>query len=174
MVVRVVLIGLFALMLAGCRDRYREIYSTTLLPGKNCPVLDDTLLYDSVQNIRYSRLEAGGTFGLRLIYPLPEQSRERELLVTVSGNTRTNNAYSKGLIVVSTSNATKGQTSWDALRMSYQYTAMNTWCAYRDSVKLSAKYYDKLYDQITVYTHLPNNGEKYDIDGIKITVLQKE
>lgn len=171
---RLLLISLMVVMLVGCRDRYREIYSVTLLPGKNCRVLDDSLLSDSLEKFNYSRLSKGGTYAMRLIYPVPIELRGQELLVTVSGWSRTTNAYSNAIVVVSTSNAKKGQTSWDALHLAYSYTAMNTWCAYRDSVKLRADYYGKLYDQITVYTHLPKDGEKFDTDQMKVTVFQKE
>lgn len=160
-------------LVGACGNRFQPVHTEVLLPGKNCPVLDDTILVDAATGKPFSRLEAPGTYGMKFDYQIPPELLNHDLLLTVSGKTRSNRVYSKGLVVVSTNHPQTGQASWDPLPMAFQYTAMGTWCSYRDSVQLRSDFYGKKYTSLSVYTHLAGDNEQFDVDQLKIVISKK-
>lgn len=161
---------LFALCSCG---RYKVIRTDKIVLDKNYKRIEDTLLTDSLEHLTYSRLSKSGSFGMRRVYELPEKSQGKELIVAVSGRCRTSSAASDGMIVVVAHSKKNKQLSWDLIRMKYQFTALNQWCSFRDSIRLPTDFYGTQYNRITVMTHLPNGGEKFDLDGLNIEIREK-
>jgi hypothetical protein len=162
------------LMLCGCHDSFETIYTDAVVIDENYQPVEDTVLTDSVQHFKFSRLHRADTYGIRLAYKVPPESQGKSLYVIVSGRTRTNLAYSTGHITISSGSKKNGQTSIDALEMRYQYTDVNRWCDFRDSVRLAPEYWNKRYDAISIVAHLSMKsvGENFDLDGFHVTIKQ--
>lgn len=163
-----------ALALTGCHDRYLSIYETMLFPKTGYRSQDDTVMTDSLSGQLFSRLQRAGTYGIKLDYDLPQQHRGKPLVVVVQGVTRTSNAYSNALIMVSASTAKKGQVASERVTMRYQYTAMNQWCLFRDSVLLRPEYFGSIPEHLTIYTHLPQGNELFDVKDLTVTISEKQ
>jgi hypothetical protein len=164
----VVLIPL--LLLAGCGDRY-DIIADQAVSVKEARHLSDTLMQDSL-GFYFSRLNKPSTFGLSCSFDIPEKNQNKELFVVAYGRTRSNYAQSGGIIAVAT-HFNNDQVSWMVLPISIHITDTNTWCTFRDSVRLSNKIDNKSYNHISVVTHLPNSTkEKFDMDTLHVLLKQ--
>lgn len=170
---RVLAISFFLFALFGC-GRYKVIHTEKIVLDKNYKRIEDTLLTDSLEKFTFSRLTRPGSFGFKTVYNLPEKSQGKELIVALSGRCRTNLAVSDGMIVVVAHSKKDKQLSWDLVRMKYQFTDLNKWCSFRDSIRLPADFYGTQYSRITILSHLPAGDEKFDLDGLNIEIREKQ
>jgi len=156
----------------GCGKKYKTIFTETLVVDNKYKQHEDTVLIDSIRPVLFSRLYRPNSFGMRTAYQVPTESQEKKMYVVVSGRSRNNYAHSNAVIVVVTHNAKNEQLSWDFIRMKYQYTEVNYWCNFKDSLKLPPNFYGKEYNLITVMAHLPEGVEKFDLEGLKVEIKE--
>lgn len=168
------LIPVFIGVFFGCRDKYTPVFNDTIVVDKNYKAHEDTVLMDSLPPILYSRLNVPNTFGLRTHFELPETSQGKDMYVIVSGRSRNNYAHSFGAIAISSYSEKREQLSWDLIKMRFQYTGVNEWCDFRDSLKLPPNFYGTQYNLINVTAHLPQGSENFDLDGLKVVISQKD
>lgn len=163
------IVGLITVMY-GCGKKNKTIFTDTLVVDDKYKPHEDTVLIDSIRPILFSRLHRPNSFGMRTAYQVPTELQGKKMYVVVSGRSRNNYAHSNAVIVVVTHNAKNEQLSWDFIRMKYQYTEVNYWCNFKDSLKLPPDFYGKEYNLITVMAHLPEGAEKFDLDGLKVEI----
>lgn len=170
---KIILFCTLVLVCFSCADRYEPINTQVIIPDQVSRA-DDTLMYDSLAHVPFSRLRRLASFGLRYAYELPEQNRGKEMYVVVSGRTRSNYAQSTAVIVVVTHKDNE-QLSWQVIPMRLYYTEQNKWCTFRDSVRVPEKFDWKEYTRLDVVTHLSNSTQElFDIDTMKVVLKQKQ
>jgi hypothetical protein len=160
------------LLLAGCSDRYDTIVEQAV-SVKEARHMSDTMMKDSVQGFYFSRLNKPASFGLGCDVRIPEQNQNKQLFLVTYGRARSNYAQSGGIIVAA-AHYNDVQVSWMVLPIKIHITDTNTWCYFRDSVRLDNKIDGKSYNHINVMTHLPySTTEKFDIDTLHVLLKQK-
>ena len=168
---KAILISILGFVFVRCTDRYIVLDNQTISIDK-VKRADDTVLVDSVGRFRFSRLSRLNSFGMGANYTLPEKSRGKDIWVIVGGRTRTNYAQSNAVIAVVTHKGEQ-QTSWMVVPLKYDYTSPDTWCSFRDSLKLGEKIDGKEYDQISIAAHLPGSTqENFDLETLHMIIKQ--
>jgi hypothetical protein len=160
--------------LTACKDKYSSILSNSVVLDKYYRPHEDTLLKDSIQPRLYSRLYKPNTFGMRTFFELPKSAQGKDLYVVVSGRTRNNYGQPYGAIAVTTHSEKMEQLCWELIKLRFQYTGINEWCEFRDSLKLPPRFYESEYTLINVMAYLPQGSENFDLDGLKVVVKQKD
>jgi hypothetical protein len=159
------------LLLAGCSDRY-DIIAEQVVSVKEARRMSDTIMKDSIQGFYFSRLNKPATFGLSCDVKIPEQNQNKQLFLVTYGRARSNYAQSGGIIVVAP-HYNNEQVSWRLLPIRIHITDTNTWCYFRDSLRLDNKIDGKSYNHINVMSHLPHSTtEKFDIDTLHVLLKQ--
>jgi hypothetical protein len=159
------------LLLTGCSDRY-DVIAAQVVSVKEARRMSDTIMKDSVQGFYFSRLNKPATFGLSCDVKIPEPNQNKQLFVVAYGRARSNYAQSGGIIVVA-AHYNNEQVSWMILPIKIHITDTNTWCYFRDSLRLDNKIDGKSYNHIGVMSHLPHSTkEKFDLDTLHVLLKQ--
>lgn len=160
------------LCLMGCGNRY-DVVAEQVITVANSKRLDDTVMRDSTDHILFSRLRRPATFSFKYEYQIPEEKRDSEFYIVVSGRSRTNYAQSNAVMAVVPSENGE-QVEWMIIPMRYQYTDINTWCHFRDSIRLPKHFNGKGYNRVTVAAHLSSStAENFDLDTLHVMIRQK-
>ena len=159
-----------AFFFAACGDTYTVIDEQVIVPGKNH--IEDTIMDDPLQHIRFSRLRKPVTFGLKYVFKVPEENQDKETYIAVRGRVRSNLALSNAVIAV-VAHCDNEQLTWMVMPVRIHITDTNTWCPFNDSVYFSPRLSGKKYNNISAVAHLVGDKERFDMDALHVTVRQK-
>jgi hypothetical protein len=163
---------IICLLCVCCGNNYNTIEVQTL-SSNNVRRVNDTVMEDSFHHLQFSRLSKPASFGMTADFKLPEEYQGHECYVVVSGRARSNYAQSDAFIVVVT-HKDQEQISWMVMPVKYYITELNTWCPFRDSIRLPEKIDGKTYNLITIAAHLATSQkENFDLDTLRVSIKQK-
>jgi hypothetical protein len=168
-----VILSFLCLLLASCEDRYAVIQTLAITP-EALPGRADTVMTDAAGNFRFSRIKTRATGGLNAGWTLPEERRNKELCVVVTGRARSNYAHSNADIVLAASSPTNKLTVWRAVHLRYFNVDENHWFPFRDSFLLKATAENEVYSSMNIFAFLGDSEkETFDMDTLKVIIKEK-
>lgn len=171
---RLITISVLFSFLISCDDRYTTIDSIAFKLNENT-YKSDTIIKDTVDGKLFSRLYKPESYGVMYQHYLKKEVIEKEMKVVFSGKIRTNYAFSNAAINVSVGSKAGNPLGWSGKSLRYHFTDINTWCPFKDSVKLKHESWQEPYYVINVFSFLGNSmNEKFDLKDLNIQIKLKD
>lgn len=169
-----VLIQLIVLLIfSSCGDKYNTIHEQAITVNKD-DLKDDSIITDSINGGYYTRLTQPASFGRTLKYTLNAEQEGKGFYIIFSGRARSNYAQSNGTISVSIHDKDNEQLGWFSVFLKSNFTEKNTWCHFKDSIKIEPVLEGKKHKSITCLVFLAaSTQEVFDLDSLYVVIKEK-
>jgi len=174
MLKKIIFLILVSFFLQSCEDKFSTIYKAQITVNNNRPNTADTVLYDSINHFKFSRLNKIDVSGITSTFVLPKEHQNKALWVIFSGRARTDYAHSNSSITTAAMSEKNECLVWRAVFLRYFYTDINKWCYFKDSIYLRPDFDGKVYNEISSFAFSgSSSNEKFDIDTLNIQIKAK-
>lgn len=162
------------IVFTSCDDKFVIAKSGTVLPDEKLE-RDDTVLTDSIQKFKFSRLYMPTAHGLIYSYQVPTELSKRDFYIVFDGFARTNSPHSFAYINVNADSEGGVNLSWNGLSLRYYFTDLNKWCYFKDSVYIKHEAWYEPFYKINTYAFTGNSqGENFDIKNLNVQIKIRE
>ncbi len=163
-----------ASVFVSCKDHFDTVHEQVIQVDTS-NLRDDTLMMDNSLSHSFSRLKKSNSFGRVYTYKYPDALIGKELLLVFEGKMRTNYAESNSTISLAVHEKEGGQLNWMSIFLRRHFTDINTWCRFKDSIRIDPKYIGKKSATVTCMLYLANsNKENFDFDSLKVKIKVKK
>ncbi|HQQ94722.1 MAG TPA: hypothetical protein PLQ93_09220 [Bacteroidia bacterium] len=169
----VFLLCMFSLI--SCRQTSVPVREEFLIPAVSPYHMQDTVIYDSLNHLSFSRLRHASDMGMYWHFEMPEEMQGKDYDLVFEGRVRSNYVQSKGVLVFTAYDMHKAQVCWWTLPLSPHIEKLNEWNAFRDSLRLTGWINGAHYSTIRVFPFLGDSKQEHlDFDTLKITLKQRQ
>ena len=174
MIKKIILFFSLNILLHSCGDKFVNVCESVITVDNNRPNTGDTVLFDSINKFKFSRVNKRDASTLVASFTLPKEHQNKALWVVFCGKARTNFAYSNSSITLAAMSEKGECLVWRAVLLKYYFTDINKWCYFKDSMFLKPNFDGKFYNEISTFGFSGvSQGENFDMDSLKVIIKAK-
>ena len=122
MIKKFFLLSVIVFFLQSCRDKFENVCENIITVDNNRANTGDTVLFDSINKFKFSRVNKKDASTLVASFTLPKEQQNKALWVVFSGRVRSNFAHSNSSITLAAMSEKGECLVWRATLLKYYYT----------------------------------------------------